>query len=81
MLPGRYCIRGAQAVVSQWGAHHPLLLELYGLLAELDLAAGDHRGCLTHRRGCLSVRRPLRPYWRPFWLRFTYVMSVLVEEY
>ena len=27
------------------------------------------------------VRRPLRPFWRPFWLRFTYVTSVLVKKY
>jgi hypothetical protein len=27
------------------------------------------------------VRRPLRPLWRPFWLRFTYGTSVLVEKY
>eukprot|EP01047_Picozoa_sp_COSAG01_P099984 COSAG01_NODE_29906_length_627_cov_1.026515_1_plen_80_part_00 len=25
--------------------------------------------------------RPLRPLWRPFWLRFTYVTSVLVNNY
>jgi hypothetical protein len=28
-----------------------------------------------------SVRRPLRPFRRPFWLRFTYVPSVLVKKY
>jgi beta-glucosidase-like glycosyl hydrolase len=27
------------------------------------------------------VRRPLRPFRRPFWLRFTYVTSVLVKKY
>jgi hypothetical protein len=27
------------------------------------------------------VRRPLRPLWRPFWLRFTCVASVLVKKY
>eukprot|EP01047_Picozoa_sp_COSAG01_P009466 COSAG01_NODE_389_length_17708_cov_111.404452_6_plen_162_part_00 len=27
-----------------------------------------------------SVRRRLRPFWRPFWLRFTYVTSVLVKQ-
>eukprot|EP01049_Picozoa_sp_SAG25_P018773 SAG25_NODE_5570_length_643_cov_1.262868_1_plen_105_part_00 len=26
-------------------------------------------------------RRPLRPFWRPLWLRFTYVTSVLVKKY
>jgi hypothetical protein len=29
----------------------------------------------------LPVRRPLRPCWRPFWLRLTYVTSVLVDKY
>jgi hypothetical protein len=28
-----------------------------------------------------QVRRPLRPFWRPFRLRFTYVTSVLVKKY
>jgi hypothetical protein len=28
-----------------------------------------------------EVRRPLRPCRRPFWLRFTYVTSVLVKNY
>eukprot|EP01047_Picozoa_sp_COSAG01_P026854 COSAG01_NODE_1746_length_9334_cov_42.941419_2_plen_162_part_00 len=28
-----------------------------------------------------AVRRPLRPCWRPFGLRFTYVTSVLVNKY
>jgi|EP01047_Picozoa_sp_COSAG01_P035965 hypothetical protein len=28
-----------------------------------------------------KVRRPLRPFGRPFWLRFTYVTSVLVKKY
>jgi hypothetical protein len=28
-----------------------------------------------------TVRRPLCPLWRPFWLRFTYVTSVLVKKY
>ena len=28
-----------------------------------------------------EVRRPLRHFWRPFWLRFTYVTSVLVKKY
>jgi hypothetical protein len=28
-----------------------------------------------------AVRRPLRPFWRPLWLRFTYVTSVLVTKY
>jgi hypothetical protein len=28
-----------------------------------------------------QVRRPLRPFWRPLWLRFTYVASVLVKKY
>jgi hypothetical protein len=27
------------------------------------------------------VRRPRRPCWRPFWLRFTYVASVLAQKY
>jgi hypothetical protein len=27
-----------------------------------------------------EVRRPLRPFWRPFSLRFTYVTSVLVKK-
>jgi ATP-dependent helicase YprA (DUF1998 family) len=27
------------------------------------------------------VRRPLRPFGRPFWLRFTYGTSVLVTKY
>jgi|EP01047_Picozoa_sp_COSAG01_P031771 hypothetical protein len=27
-----------------------------------------------------GVRRPLRPFVRPFWLRFTYVTSVLVKQ-
>jgi hypothetical protein len=27
------------------------------------------------------VRRPLRPFWRPLWLGFTYVTSVLVKKY
>jgi lysine/ornithine N-monooxygenase len=27
------------------------------------------------------VRRPLRPFWQPLWLRFTYVTSVLVKKY
>jgi hypothetical protein len=26
------------------------------------------------------VRRRLRPLWRPFWLRFTYVTSVIVKK-
>eukprot|EP01047_Picozoa_sp_COSAG01_P046595 COSAG01_NODE_4389_length_5071_cov_139.047246_8_plen_289_part_00 len=26
-------------------------------------------------------RRPLRPFWRPFWLRSTYVKSVLAKKY
>jgi hypothetical protein len=30
---------------------------------------------------CGLVRRPLRPFWRPFWLRFTYVTPVLVKKY
>jgi hypothetical protein len=28
-----------------------------------------------------QVRRPLRPFRRPFWLRFTYATSVLVKKY
>jgi hypothetical protein len=28
-----------------------------------------------------QVRRPLRPFGRPFWLRFTYVTSVLIKKY
>jgi hypothetical protein len=28
-----------------------------------------------------EVRRPWRPFWRPFSLRFTYVTSVLVKKY
>jgi hypothetical protein len=28
-----------------------------------------------------SVRRPLRLFWRPFWLRFTYATPVLVKKY
>jgi hypothetical protein len=29
-----------------------------------------------------TVRQPpLRPLWRPFWLRLTYVTSVLVKKY
>ena len=28
-----------------------------------------------------AVRRPLRPFRRPFWLRFTYVTSVLVNKF
>jgi hypothetical protein len=31
--------------------------------------------------GLGMVRRPLRPLWRPFWLRCTDVTSVLVEKY
>jgi hypothetical protein len=27
-----------------------------------------------------AVRRPLRPCWRPFWLRSTYVTSVLIQK-
>ena len=33
------------------------------------------------RRRADAVRRPLRPFWRAFWLRFTYVTSVLVKKY
>jgi hypothetical protein len=32
-------------------------------------------------QGAASVRRPLRRLWRPLWLRFTYVTSVLVKKY
>jgi hypothetical protein len=28
-----------------------------------------------------QVSGPLRPCWRPFWLRFTYVPPVLVTKY
>jgi hypothetical protein len=31
--------------------------------------------------GLVAVRRPLRPFWRPFRLRCTYVTSVLVKKY
>jgi hypothetical protein len=33
------------------------------------------------RGAAATVRRPLRPCWRTFWLRFTYVASVLVKKY
>jgi hypothetical protein len=28
-----------------------------------------------------EVRRPLRPFWRPFSLRFTHVTSVIIKKY
>jgi hypothetical protein len=47
-------------------------------LAAEAVAGGDQvlPGDLT-----MAVRRPLRPFWRQFSLRFTYVMSVLVKKY
>jgi hypothetical protein len=41
------------------------------------MGCGATPGCLSAR----TVRRPLRPFWRPFSLRFTYVTSVLVKKY
>jgi hypothetical protein len=40
--------------------------------------AASGGGGASHRA---VVRRPLRPFWRPFRLRFTYVASVLVTKY
>jgi hypothetical protein len=28
-----------------------------------------------------AVRRPSRPFWRPFWLGFTYATSVRAKKY
>jgi hypothetical protein len=60
------------------GAHNHVLLE-YATLG------GDPRGAGATTQGSastrLAVRRPLRPFWRPCWLRFTYVASVLVKKY
>eukprot|EP01049_Picozoa_sp_SAG25_P003326 SAG25_NODE_191_length_12265_cov_16.310538_3_plen_53_part_00 len=38
-------------------------------------------GDYSRRALGMVVRRPLRRLWRPFWLRFTYVTSVLVKRY
>lgn len=50
-----YCSRGLQAVTASWGQHHPLLLELHGLMALIDLDSGDQHSCLAHRQACLKV--------------------------
>jgi hypothetical protein len=46
-----------------------------GITASLAIVAHEPLAPL-----CL-VRRPWRPFWRPFGLRFTYVTSVLVKQY
>ena len=51
----QYCSRGLQAATVAWGARHPLLLELHGLMAEIDLESGDLHSCLAQRQACLSV--------------------------
>jgi len=51
----QYCSKGVQATVAAWGAHHPLLLELHGLMAEIDAESGDAHGCLAQRQVCLRV--------------------------
>lgn len=51
----QYCTRGLQAVTASWGQHHPLLLELHGLMALIDLDGGDQHSCLAHRQACLKV--------------------------
>jgi tetratricopeptide (TPR) repeat protein len=51
----QYCSRGLQAVTASWGPHHPLLLELHGLMAQIDLDSGDPHSCLAHRQACLKV--------------------------
>jgi hypothetical protein len=42
--------------------------------------AGELGAALQAQMGAM-VWRPLRPFWRPFGLRFTYVASVLVKKY
>jgi hypothetical protein len=37
--------------------------------------------CIGAHGMTMMVRRPLRPFWRPFSLRFTYVTSVLIKKY
>jgi hypothetical protein len=58
---------------------------LRGLL-EAEAAAGLHRlggAAMLERQAqwARMVRLPLRPFWRPFCLGFTYVTSVLVKKY
>jgi hypothetical protein len=56
------------------------------LTAERDAKFGDGLGssvAISADGSALvlgAVRRPLRPLWRPFRLRFTYVTSVLVKK-
>jgi hypothetical protein len=52
--------------------------------AEGVIAAEDvqfHEFETIETKPAMAVRRPLRPFKRPFWLRFTYVASVLVKKY
>jgi hypothetical protein len=46
-------------------------------------AYGGGGGAYMGGHGAMGgqVRRPWRPFWRPFCLRFTYVTSVLVKRY
>jgi hypothetical protein len=56
--------------------------ELLRQLLRKHVVAGRHSRQLEGLRLLQSlVRRPLRPLWRPFGLRFTYVTSILVKKY
>jgi hypothetical protein len=59
-----------------WALRHR---RLQPLLQGLGTATGGGGG--GGGGGGAAVRRPLRPFRRPFWLRFTYVTSVLVKKY
>jgi hypothetical protein len=52
-------------------------MEIFEQLIEIA-----RKSCLTEEEGHVdAVRRPSHPFWRPFWLRFTYVTSVLVKKF
>jgi hypothetical protein len=63
------------------GIASQVLLDVTGRIGtrQRDAGAVAPTPCTDSRAA--QVRRPLGPCWRPFWLRFTYVTSVLVTKY
>eukprot|EP01047_Picozoa_sp_COSAG01_P035721 COSAG01_NODE_2756_length_7129_cov_15.029730_11_plen_170_part_00 len=49
------------------------------LLQNFSVVVHTHDAAIA--RAYNVVSGPLRPFWRPFWLRFTYVPPVLVTKY
>jgi hypothetical protein len=54
----------------------PRRVGMFGGRRAIDVSCGQQATAVVDD----TVRRPLRPFGRPFWLRFTYVTSVSCQE-